>query len=917
MGLLPKSLRTREPRLPLYHKVESPSKERFSDDDDDDADDDDDYTSSEDDDERYSPGSSSRSSRNTSGSASSGLLALPKNTTKPPPMRRIARVYPYRLPAKVTRYLFCFVISFIIIMILTLVRASQVENWKVANGKVEARPLPPPVWDRFPFLERYYGGVKTLVSAEDNTPEYPYVKDEPSLLEELSEEEAQEEVSEQVTESVNEETQPDSKTEVKEDTEAKSNNENQTQKENEKENEKEGEKEGEKEADKRGVSDSHSWNAYAGRNEETDIKECFIDAAGTVRVPELRYYNGRPKGFPEHVIGSYDVLSLPEDICFDRFGRYGPYGFGYSDSNGGLSVGEHGEKEGSDAVWDEIPRVDYGHVDWANVQRRCFKANAARYNEVARKTSTPHGFYVQESEEPKQSVEPRAVKEKETAKKGKEAVTAEASANSTDSTEQEKKVSDKKSRTAVVVRCWDEYLWREEDIANIRSLITELALGSGGRYDVHLLVQVKNDADHPIWADKDVYRERIEDVIPKEFRGIVTLWTETQMLSLYQGIHDLFSRGPELPVHGVYRGLSMAMQYFAYMHPEYEHFWQWEMDVRYTGHYYDLFTKLENFATAQPRKGLWERNSRFYFPSVHGTWDDFSQMARVQSEMGVVGPDDVWKNVPGLDKTPEKTSGHKKAVWGPVRPQDDDDWFEPGNDPIAPVALEKDHYQWGVGEEADYISLNPIFDPDGTTWGLKDDITGFNRSEGPPPRRANIITTARMSRRLLLTMHKMTALKKQFAFPEMWPATVALQHGYKAVFAPHPVFVDRAWPVGYMAQMFNNGRDGASGGSRTSIFGDREHNMHGLSWFYNSGFAPNLYRRWLGLKVNNDGGDEFETTEDKSRKGKGVSNMRGGEGRMCLPPMLLHPIKDVELPVEVPEPPAEGQGEVPASDPSA
>jgi len=434
-------------------------------------------------------------------------------------------------------------------------------------------------------------------------------------------------------------------------------------------------------------------------------------------------------------------------------------------------------------------------------------------------------------------------------------------------------------------------------------MITELSLASGGRYDVHLLVQVKNDAAHPIWADHEAYEKRIQDTIPEEFRGLVTLWTETQMLSLYQGIYDHFSRGPDLPVHGVYRGLSMAMQYFAYQHPEYDHFWQWEMDVRYTGHYYDLFSKIENWAKAQPRKGLWERNARFYFPDVHGSWEDFSQMARIQNEMGTIGADNVWANAPGLKDDPDRVRKPRKIVWGPVRPEDDNDWFEPANDPLPPPGgPEKDHYTWGVGEEADYIALNPLFDPDGTTWGLKDDITGFNTTNGGPPRRANIITTSRVSRRLLMTMHKSTAYKKQFAFPEMWPATVALHHGYKAVFAPHPLYVDRKWPVEFMAQTFNGGRDGSSGGARTSVFGDREHNLKGLSWFYNSGFGPNLYRRWLGLKVNNDGGEEFEKTADKSKQGGSVGEMPGGEGRMCLPPMLLHPVKEVELPVEEPEP---------------
>ncbi|KAH6898740.1 hypothetical protein B0T10DRAFT_473556 [Thelonectria olida] len=882
MGLL-RPLRSREPRLPLYRRLQSPTKERYSDDE---------WLSDEDD----GP-SSQGSSRSTSGHGS-GLLLLPKKNAKVLPVRRGAGVYPYRLPTKVTRYLFLFVIGFIVVMIFSLIRASQIENWKVANGQVENRPPPPPLWEKFPFLERYYGGLRTLVPVEENTPEYPHtIKDEPSLLKDVEVEELKEELTEDANNDV-QETTSDTDTKAKDETETKSDKKT--------------------EETKRDTAESRGWNGYKGRNEETDVKECFMDRASTIRVPELRYYNGRPKGFPEHVIGSYEVLKLPEDICFDRYGRYGPYGFGYSMRNGGLSVGEHGEKNGSEAVWEKTPRVDFRTVDWADVQRRCFKANADRYNEVAHKTPTPHGFYIQESE---RSTGTTAGKEKR-AEKSTTTSSVEAKSSSTEAPEKEEKTvskTKKKSRTAVVVRCWDEYTWREDDIAHMRSLITELAMASGGRYDIHLLVQVKNDRDHPIWADEGVYRQRIEDVIPLEFRNIVTLWTETQMLSLYQGIYDLFSRGPELPVHGVYRGLSMAMQYFAYMHPEYDYFWQWEMDVRYTGHYYDLFTKLENWAKAQPRKGLWDRNARFYFPSIHGSWDDFSQMSRVQSEMGVVGADDIWKNVPGIEgKTAEKTiKKSEKAIWGPFRPQDDDDWFEPGNDPVPPVSYEKDRFQWGVDEEADYISLNPLFDPDGTTWGLRDDITGYNRSDGPPPRRANIITTSRMSRRLLLTMHKMTALKKQFAFPEMWPATVALQHGYKAVFAPHPVFVDRAWPVEYMTQMFNNGKDGASGGSRTSIFGDREHNMHGLSWFYNSGFAPNLYRRWLGLKINNDGGEEFETTEDHSKDGKGVGNMRGGEGRMCLPPMLLHPIKDVEVPVEVPEQKEDGESEAPALDPNA
>lgn len=823
--------RSRETRLPMYQNVNSPAKERYSNDG---------YYSSDGDSESSFSGPSSEGSRNVSDSYPARQLLVPKKNQKPS-FQRPSGFYPYRLPHRIIRYVVFAIIGLIFLMIISLVRASQVENWKVANGQVNSRPAPPPLWEKFPFLERYYGGIRTLVPLEENQPEYPKSNEAAPLNTASTAQGAS-----------------DKKVEGRE----------------------------------KEFPVSHSWEDYPGKNGDSDIKECFLDAAGKIRPPPLRYYNGRPSGFPQHVTGSYEVLKLPEDVCFERYGKFGPYGFGYSTRTGGLGTGENGENEGAESVWGSGSRVDYREIDWADVQQRCFQANVGRYKALPAKTPSPAGFFVGN---------PKAT-----------------NVQSRDSQPQDTTEVVKQSRTAIVVRCWDEYLFRGDDFANLRSMISELSLASGGRYDVHLLVQVKNDAKHPVWADHEIYEQRIRDAIPREFQGLVTLWTETQMLALYQGIYDLFSRGPELPVHGAYRGLTMAMQHFAYMHPEYDYFWQWEMDIRYTGHYYDLLSKLENWAKAQPRKGLWERNARYYFPHVHGSWEDFSQMARVQSEMGTVGADNVWKNIPGVDGQPPEPAAKKrvKTVWGPIRPADEKDWFEHENDPTPLSSYDTDHYTWGVGEEADLITLNPIFDPEGTTWGLKDDITGYNRSLPFPPRRASIITTSRMSRRLLMTMHKMTAHKKQFAFPEMWPATVALQHGYKAVYAPHPVYVDRSWPVDYMAQTFNGGRDGTAGGSRTSLYGDREHNLKGLTWFYNSGFGPNLYRRWVGLKVNNDGGEEFEKTEDKSRVGPGVGSMAGGEGRMCLPPMLLHPIKEVDIPIEAP-PQEEDGNEAPESDPAA
>ncbi|KAF3764806.1 hypothetical protein M406DRAFT_43006 [Cryphonectria parasitica EP155] len=761
----------------------------------------------------------------------------------------------YRLPNKITRFLCIGLLVGIILFISALVHAGVAENHRILKGELPARPSGPNAWESFNFLTRYYGGIRTLTPFEDNIPQYPRSEDEAPF-----------------------------------------------------------------------TGDEPGPAFYSGSQEPTDaalppsksfpsdyqntilraqkVNECFLDTEQKVKVPYIRYYDGRPAGFPQNVLGSYELLSLPEDICFERHGRLGPYGFGYSVRSGGLGIGEHGDRDGSEHVWDATHQVDWRNIDWSAVQRSCYQANADLYKPLTRRQHPPRGFYINEK------------LENMTLFRRDDGMPAIGEAMSPVPEDAAAKPAGELSRTAIVIRCWDEYDWRAEDVVYLRSIITELSLASGGRYDVHLLVQVKNDAKYPIWADDEVYEQRIKDTVPKELQNIVTLWTETQMLSLYQGIHDLWTRGKDLPVHGVYRGLQMAMQYFAYNHPEYDYFWQWEMDIRYTGHYLDMFTKMENWAKEQPRKGLWERNARFYIPVEHGTWEDFSQMARVQAEMGTTSADNIWS---GLDKKkkpkkPQELTRGEKMIWGPVRPSDASDWFEPENDPVPPTTYEHDKYQWGVGEEADLITLNPMFDPEGTTWLLADDITGYNHTDeaGKPPRRAQIITASRMSRRMLLTMHRETAFKKHHAFPEMWPATVALQHGYKAVFVPHPLYVDREWPTQYMAAVYNGGKNGASGGSRTSVFGQREHNLQGLTWFYNSGFAPNLYRRWLGLKVNNDGGEEFELTRDMTKDETSVGEMRGGEGRMCLPPMLIHPVKGVDLPVEQYD-----EIEVPESDPSA
>src|SRR5690349_19942280 len=117
-------------------------------------------------------------------------------------------------------------------------------------------------------------------------------------------------------------------------------------------------------------------------------------------------------------------------------------------------------------------------------------------------------------------------------------------------------------------------------------------------------------------------------------------------------------------------------------------------------------------------------------PYVHGTWEDFKQMARVQTEHGTTGPETLFDSSPGAHKSPKTavSARGERSIWGPERPVDQKDWLDPDSDVMPPTSYDRDKYTWGVGEEADLIILSPIIDPDGTSWKLADDITGYNET---------------------------------------------------------------------------------------------------------------------------------------------------------------------------------------------
>ena len=585
-------------------------------------------------------------------------------------------------------------------------------------------------------------------------------------------------------------------------------------------------------------------SAYVAQYHE--VQTCYLDREKRFPAPDLYAYNGVVQGQPEPVVGSHNLLGLREDVCFDRFGRYGPYGLGYPEANGGMDVGMNTEQEGSEDVWAKTGKIDYSRVDWGDAQDRCYEANRKRFTDGSRETysSTETG-----SDWPQASL-----------------------------WHSEHGHKKKIPRTAIVVRLYVGFPWTQHAVLNFRAMLSELSLRSGGEYAVHFLVHVRDD-DLPVWADPETAQQVLDENVPVEFHGLCTLWSEAQMRLLYPGEFGPSIENPSFgDIHGVYRSAHFPLQHFAQEHRQYAHFWNWELDMRWVGNYYELFDRLGVWARKQSRVGMWERASKYYIPRYHGDWDNFTALVKLETEES--GREAVLGPVHFAGRKPTRAEERGESFMPDTCSQmgRDGPWV------ASPLC--------GVGEDADLITLNPMFDTEGSGWVFDQDVTGYDRTQRTPPRRSAIVTASRLSRRLLDVMHEETWRLHHAMFSEMFPATMALHHGLKAVYAPHPVFFDRAWDLEAVDRAFNGGRDHTTGGPGSPFDVENEHNHRGTTWYYNSEFAGRLWRRWLGYAQETDVtemGDTEEETEMRGGKEDEESAERGG--RMCLRSMLVHPIK--------------------------
>ncbi|KAF2269462.1 hypothetical protein CC78DRAFT_575024 [Lojkania enalia] len=615
----------------------------------------------------------------------------------------------------------------------------------------------------------------------------------------------------------------------------------------------------------------HAYKPFADYNSAAWKKEWkgrYVPCMGPrgVRLNEssddlVKVYHGLPEDSPPVFAGGYDVIGLDGDICFDRYSRYSPYGLGFD---------EFAEHVVDWKVPDTEPNWTY--ADWGRLQDECLEANKDRFHPKARDAIVKI---------PSTELPPAEV-----------ASSAFASPTGTSKSNMENRASRKPKyhhRTAVLIRAWTGYEFEENDLMAIRAMISELSLQSGGEYQVFLYVHVK-DSRLPIFDDSELYAAILEESIPPELQDIAILWSESIFPKWY----------PEVMDWQVYWQQFMCLQWFSITHPEFDYVWNWETDARYIGHHYHFFEKIAEFADKQPRKLLWERNKRYYIPSIHGSYEAFVE--------------DTHSNVLNASAN----SLIPPPIWGP-RPWPSADPPQKPLGPSPPTSFDDDDFQWGINEPADFITLLPIWDPRNTSWSYKDKIWNyipgiqplFTPEDGQADwfthpnftqieRRVFINTVVRFSKKMLQAMHEENLVGRSMQ-AEMWPGTVALQHGLKAVYAPHPIFIDRLWPEAYTASIFDTANTvNEKGGAEESVQGawteqadspynhDREYNFMGWSWYFASRFPRSLYRRWLGWGVVMQDWEEAERTVGREEEGQ------RSEKRMCVRGMLLHPVKKMK-----------------------
>ncbi|KAM4055307.1 biotin synthase-like protein [Hirsutella rhossiliensis] len=165
-------------------------------------------------------------------------------------------------------------------------------------------------------------------------------------------------------------------------------------------------------------------------------------------------------------------------------------------------------------------------------------------------------------------------------------------------------------RTATVIRGFSSFAFKPEDLWNLRSLIVETALHSGGEYAVFLLVHIQDPAANVFDSEK----------------------SDQLLESWYDAVNE----------HQTLLQVFQPLQLFALYHPGFDHYWQVELDQRFLGQAGKYLDVVSAFAWHEPRKQAPERATYPLNVDEYGTYDKF------------------------LSRVDRANRGQSRA-WGPVR----------------------------------------------------------------------------------------------------------------------------------------------------------------------------------------------------------------------------------------------------------
>lgn len=216
--------------------------------------------------------------------------------------------------------------------------------------------------------------------------------------------------------------------------------------------------------------------------------------------------------------------------------------------------------------------------------------------------------------------------------------------------------------------------------------------------------------------------------------------------------------------------VNQPLQLFALHYPEFDHYWQLELDQRFMGNALEYFDALSEFARQEPRKQALERASFPYHDELFSSYEDLRDQVDIANH------------------------GHSRS-WGAVR--------IPDVQPIGPVpptlTPEDEDFTWGVGEEADLIVSSICAEVIDSWWTFKDWLFGPFWKKLNTPRWFCPPAIMRGSRALIHATHTGQHLRGLSVPSEATLPSWANWLGLKMSYPPQPVYMHD-----YNAEVSNN-----------------------------------------------------------------------------------------------------------------